>query len=55
MIRCLIKNPLVQINVMLIGFFIMVETMHVNYHRGLTTCEESVIIQELDATSGVTE
>ncbi len=46
----LLKNPLVLINVMLIGFFIFVETMHVNYHRGLTQCEESAIIKELDAT-----
>ena len=51
----LLKHPLFQINVMLIGFFIFVEAMHVNYHRGLTQCEESVIIQELDATLGVTE
>ena len=51
----LLKHPLFQINVMLIGFFIFVEAMHVNYLRGLTQWEESVIIQELDATLGVTE
>lgn len=51
-----ITHPLTVCNLLIVGFFIMVETFHIGYHqRELTQCEEPVIIQELDATLGVTE
>ena len=50
-----LTHPLTVCNLIIVGSLVFIETMHVNYHRGLTTCEESVIIQELDATLGVTE
>ena len=50
-----LTHPLTVCNPIIVGSLVFIETMHVNYHRGLTTCEESVTIQELDATLGVTE
>ena len=51
-----ITHPLTVCNLLIVGFFILVETLHIGYHqRELTQCEEPVSIQELDATLGVTE
>ena len=46
-----ITHPLTVCNLMIVGFFILVEIFHIGYHqRGLTQCEDPVNIQELDAT-----
>jgi len=46
-----ITHPLTVCNLMIVGFFILVEVFHIRYHqRGLTQCDGSVIIQESDAT-----
>ena len=51
-----ITNPLTICNLIIVGSLVMIETFHIGYHnRGLTPCDGSVIIQESDATSGMTE
>ena len=46
-----ITHPLTICNLMVVGFFILVELAHIRYHsRGLTQCEDPVNIQESDAT-----
>ena len=51
-----ITNPLTICNLIIVGSLVMIESFHIGYHnRGLTQCDGSVIIQESDATSGMTE
>jgi len=46
-----ITHPLTVCNLLIVGFFILVEIFHIGYHqRGLTQCEDPVNIQESDAT-----
>ena len=47
-----ITHPLTVCNLLIVGFFIMVEIFHIGYHQreGLTQCEDPVNIQESDAT-----
>ena len=46
-----ITHPLTVCNLLIVGFFILVELAHIRYHsRGLTQCEDPVNIQESDAT-----
>ena len=42
-----ITNPLTICNLIIIGSLVLIETFHIGYHnRGLTQCDESVIIEE---------
>ena len=51
-----LTHPLTVCNLIIVGSLVMIETFHIRYHdRGLTQCDGSVIMKELDATSGVTE
>ena len=46
-----ITHPVTVSNLLLVGFFCLIELAHIGYHnRGLTQCDGSVIIQESDAT-----
>jgi len=48
-----ITHPVTVSNLLLVGFFCLIELAHIGYHnRGLTQCDGSVIIQESDATTG---
>jgi len=51
-----LTHPVTTFNLLLVGSFTLIELAHIGYHnRGLTQCDGSVIIQESDATQGVTE
>lgn len=45
-----ITHPVTVLNLLIVGSFILIEGLHINFHRGLTQCEDSAIIKELDAT-----
>ena len=45
-----LTHPLTVCNLIIVGSFILIEGLHINFHKGLTQCEDSAIIKELDAT-----
>ena len=45
-----LTHPLTVCNLIIVGSLVFIEAMHINFHKGLTQCEDSAIIEELDAT-----
>ena len=41
-----LRHPLTVCNLIIVGSLVLIETLHINFHKGLTTCEESVILTE---------
>ncbi len=45
-----LSHPLTVCNLIIVGSLVFIEALHINFHKGLTQCEDSAIIKELDAT-----
>jgi len=45
-----LTHPLTVCNLIIVGSLVFIEALHINFHKGLTTCDESAILLESDAT-----
>ena len=39
-----ITHPLTVCNLIIVGSLVFIEALHINFHKGLTQCEDSAII-----------
>ena len=46
-----LTHPLTVCNLIIVGSFILIEGLHINFHKGLTTCEESAILSVSDRST----
>ena len=41
-----LTHPLTVCNLIIVGSLVFIEALHINYHKGLTQCEDAVNILE---------
>ena len=41
-----LRHPLTVCNLIIVGSLVLIEAMHINFHKGLTQCEDAVNILE---------
>ena len=44
-------HPLTVCNLIIVGSLVFIEALHINFHKGLTTCDESAILSESDRST----
>ena len=46
-----LTHPLTVCNLIIVGSLVFIEALHINFHKGLTTCDESAILSESDRST----